>query len=190
MTGRTRNGFAVLSGSDLYLTHASDGFGAGSSWYSSVQPTESLDVTFECEMSGGTDADGVTFALSAPATATGFVGAGGGDLGLTGCTSVALALDTGAGSRPRIITTTTATTMTTAATYGGALTLRPAAVSVRVRYAAGALSTWIGTMQIFNAVAVAATSTALVGWTSSNGGSNDNHIVRNAVFVPRGGIQL
>lgn len=187
--GWTRNGFAGLTGSDLYLTHVADGFGGGSSWYSSVQPTDGLDVTFDVEMSGGTGADGVCLALADPATATSFVGAGGGDLGLKGCTSVALALDTGAGSRARIVTTT-ATTMTTVATYGGALTLRPAPVTVRVRYASGALSAWIGATQIFNAVAVAATSTALVGWTGANGGSNDNHIIRNAVFVPRGGIQL
>ena len=187
--GWTRNGFAALNGSDLYLTHAADGFGAGSSWYGTVQATDGLDVTFECEMSGGTGADGVCFALADPATTSSFVGGGGGDLGLTGCTAVALALDTGAGSRARIVTTTT-TTMTTVATYGGALTLRPAPVSVRVRYASGALSAWVGGTQIFNAVAVAATSTALVGWTGSNGGSNDNHIVRNASFVARGGIQL
>ncbi|WP_028807882.1 lectin-like domain-containing protein [Streptomyces canus] len=188
-TGWVRNGFAVLSGTDLYLTHAADGFGAGSSWYGTAQPTDGLDVTFDVEMSGGTGADGVTFALAAPATAATFVGAGGGDLGLTGCTAVALALDTGGGSRARIVTTT-ATAMTTVATYGGALTLRPAPVSVRVRYASGALSAWVGGTQIFNAVAVAATSTALVGWTGSNGGSNDNHIVRNTSFVARGGIQL
>ncbi|WP_405881293.1 hypothetical protein OG747_23545 [Streptomyces sp. NBC_01384] len=48
----------------------------------------------------------------------------------------------------------------------------------------------MGGTQIFNAAAVAATSTALVGWTGSNGGSNDNHIIRNAVFVAPGGIQL
>jgi hypothetical protein len=188
-TGWTRNGFAALSGTDLYLTHAADGFGAGSSWYGSVQPTDGLDVTFDVEMSGGTGADGVTFALADPATASSFVGAGGGDLGLTGCTAVALALDTGAGSRARIVTTT-AGAMTTVATYGGALTLRPAPVTVRVRYASGALSAWVGATQIFNAVAVAATSTALVGWTAANGGANDNHIIRNAAFVARGGIQL
>jgi hypothetical protein len=188
-TGWTRNGFAALSGTDLYLTHAADGFGAGSSWYGTVQPTDGLDVTFDAEMSGGTGADGITFALAAPATATSFVGAGGGDLGLTGCTAVALALDTGSGSRARIITTT-ASAMTTVATYGGSLTLRPAPVTVRVKYTAGTLSAWVGGTQIFNAVTVAATSTALVGWTGSNGGSNDNHIIRNASFVARGGIQL
>ncbi|MFD9193006.1 hypothetical protein ACFWCA_32935 [Streptomyces phaeochromogenes] len=188
-SGWTRNGFAALTGSDLFLTHAADGFGAGSSWYGTVQPTDGLDVTFECEMSGGSGADGVCFALAAPATASSFVGAGGGDLGLVGCTSVALALDTGAGSRARVVTTD-ADSMDTVATYGGALTLRPAPVSVRVRYASGALSAWIDGVQIFNAVAVAATSTARVGWTGSNGGLDDDHIIRSAQFVARGGIQL
>lgn len=187
--GWTRNGFAALTGSDLYLTHVADGFGAGSSWYGTVQPTDGTDVTFECEMSGGSGADGICFALADPATATSFVGAGGGDLGLVGCTSVALALDTGAGSRARIVTTD-ADSMDTVATYGGALTLRPAPVSVRVRYASGALSAWIDGVQIFNAVAVAASATARLGWTGANGGLNDNHIIRSAAFVARGGIQL
>jgi hypothetical protein len=182
-------GFAALAGEDLYLTHAADGFGAGSSWYGTVQPTDGLDVTFEVEMSGGTGADGVCFALADPATATSFVGAGGGDLGLVGCTSVALALDTGAGSRARIVTTTAAE-MTTVATYGGALTLRPAPVTVRVRYAAGAMSAWVDGLLVFDEVAVTAGSTARIGWTGANGGLTDDHIIRNAEFVSRGGIDL
>lgn len=187
--GWSRAGFATLVGDDLYLTRASDGFGAGSSWYGSVQPSDGLDVTFECEMSGGSGADGVCFALADPATATSFVGPGGGDFGLTGCTAVALALDTGAGSRARIVTTT-ASAMTTVATYGGALTLRPAPFTARVRYAAGALSAWIDGTLIFNAVAVTAPSSVRVGWTGSNGGLVDDHIVRAASFVPRGGMLL
>ena len=187
--GWSRAGFAALVGNDLYLTHAADGFGAGSSWYGSPQATDGLDITFECEMSGGSGADGICFALADPATATGFVGGGGGDLGLTGCVSTALALDTGAGPRARIVTTD-ATTMTTVATYPGALTLRPAPVVVRVRYAAGALSAWLDGVQVFNAVAVAAPASARIGWTGANGGSTDNHIVRNAAFVPRGGMLL
>jgi hypothetical protein len=187
--GWSRAGFAALAGDDLYLTHAADGFGAGSSWYGSPQPTDGLDVTFECEMSGGSGADGVCFALADPATPTSFVGGGGGDLGLTGCTAVALALDTGGGPRARIVTTD-ADSMDTVATYGGALTLRPAPVVVRVRYAAGAVSVWVDGTQIFNAVAVAAPSSARVGWTGSNGGLTDDHIVRAVSFVPRGGMLL
>lgn len=187
--GWSRNGFAELAGADLYLTRAEDGFGAGSSWYGTVQATDGLDVTFEVEMSGGTGADGICFALADPATATSFVGGGGGDLGLVGCTSVALALDTGAGSRARVVTTD-ADSMDTVATYGGALTLRPAPVVVRVQYASGGLSAWVDGVQVFTAVAVAAPATARVGWTGSNGGLTDDHIVRNVVFVARGGIGL
>jgi hypothetical protein len=188
-SGWTRNGFAALDGTDLYLTREADGFGAGSSWFGTVQATDGLDVTFEVEMSGGTGADGVCFALATPATASSFVGAGGGDLGLVGCTSVALALDTGAGSRARVVTTD-ADSMDTVATYGGALTLRPAPVTVRVRYADGAMSAWVDGVNIFDAVAVAAPASARVGWTGANGGLTDDHIVRDAQFVARGGIQL
>ncbi|MFF7161711.1 hypothetical protein ACFZBP_10080 [Streptomyces sp. NPDC008086] len=154
-----------------------------------MEATDGLDVTFEAEMSGGTGADVICFALAAPGTASSFVGGGGGDLGLTGCVSVALALDTGAGSRARIVTTD-ADSMDTVATYGGALTLWPAPVTVRVRYEDGAMSAWIDRVQIFNAVAVSAASTARIGWTGANGGLTDDHIIRGAQFVARGGIQL
>lgn len=187
--GWTFNGFAERHAQDLHLTHAADGFGAGTIWYDTVQPTDGLDVTFEMEMSGGTGADGICFALADPTTLATFVGGGGGDLGLVGATATALALDTGAGSRARIVTTD-ATTMTAVATYGGALTLRPAPVTVRVRYADGALSAWIDGTQIFDAVTVTASATARIGWTGSNGGANDDHIIRSVQFVARGGIQL
>lgn len=186
--GWQRAGFAALSGQDLYLTHIADGFGSGTSWYSTPQPTEGLDVTFDVEMSGGTGADGVTFAMAAPATSPTFAGGGGGELGLTGAVATALALDTGAGSRARIVTTD-ATTMTAVATYGGVLTLRPNPVTIRVQYAAGVLQVWVAGVQIFEQ-AVAVSPTALLGFTGSNGGSNDNHIIRNVNFVPRGGVAL
>jgi hypothetical protein len=48
---------------------------------------------------------------------------------------------------------------------------------------------WIDDVQIVNQ-AVVATSSARIGWTGSNGGANDNHIVRNVAFTPRGGLQL
>lgn len=188
-SGWTRNGFAALTGQDLFLTHAADGFGSGTCWHNTLEPTDGLDVTFEVEMSGGTGADGVTFALADPATLATFQGGGGGDLGLVGCTAVALALDTGAGSRARIVTTT-ASAMTTVATYGGALNLRAAPVTVRVRYAAGKLSAWLDGTLLFDQVTVAAAASARVGWTGSNGGANDDHIVRGVQFTTRGGIQL
>jgi hypothetical protein len=184
-----RNGLAALVGTDLYLTHAADGFGSGTCWRTGLEATDGLDVTFECEMSGGSGADGITFALADPATAATFQGGGGGDLGLVGCTAVALALDTGAGSRARIVTTT-ASTVTAVATYGGVLNLRPAPVLVRVLYQAGAMSAWLDGVLIFDEVTVAAGASARIGWTGANGGNNDDHIIRNVSFVPKGGIQL
>ena len=184
------NGFAALTGADLYLTHAVDGFGSGTCWRTSLEPADGLDVTFQCEMSGGTGADGITFALADPAdTAATFQGGGGGDLGLVGCTSLALALDTGAGSRARIVTTTP-TTMTTVATYGGVLALRAAPVLVRVRYAAGAISVWADSVLLFDEVPAVVPESVRVGWTGSNGGANDDHIVRGVEFVVAGGIEL
>lgn len=189
-TGWTRNGFAALTGADLYLTHAADGFGSGTSWRTALEPSDGLDVTFQCEMSGGTGADGICFALADPATADTFQGAGGDDLGLAGCDAVALALDTGAGSRARIVTAAAAGGgLTAVATYGGTLNLRAAPFTVRIRYAAGVLTSWIDGVQIATAT-IAIPASVRLGWTGANGGSTDNHIVRNVTFEPRGGIQL
>jgi hypothetical protein len=187
-SGWQRNGLADLDGGDLYLTHATDGFGAGSTWTTATHPSE-VDVQFTVEMSGGTGADGVAFALADPATAATFVGGGGGELGLVGCTAVALALDTGAGSRARIVTTD-ADSMDAVATYGGVLNLRPAPVRVRVLHEDGTMSVWVDDLLIFDQVAVTIPATARVGWTGANGGANDDHIIRAVQFVAKGGIQL
>ncbi|MEU0397931.1 hypothetical protein ABZ208_35300 [Streptomyces sp. NPDC006208] len=186
--GWTRNGFAELLGGDLYLTEAGDGFGAGSSWYSTLVTTEGLDVSFACEMSGGTGADGVCIAFADPGAADSFVGGGGGDLGLVGCNSVALALDTGGGSRARLVQTTP-TTMTALQTYGGALTLRPAPFTARLRYLDGVLTAWVNEVQILQHT-IALPATARLGFTGSNGGLTDDHIVRGVLVVPRGGMLL
>lgn len=189
-TGWQLNGFAALTGTDLYLTHAADGFGAGTCWRTSLEPADGLDVTFTSEMSGGTGADGITFALADPAdTASTFLGGGGGDLGLVGCTAAALALDTGAGSRARIVTTTPAG-MTTVATYGGVLDLRAAPVEIRVRYAVGVMSVWADSVLVFDQVAVVVPESVRVGWTGANGGLTDDHIIRGVEFVVAGGIEL
>ncbi|QIN94583.1 hypothetical protein PP460_gp221 [Streptomyces phage Muntaha] len=185
--GWTLNGFANLVGDDTYLTSAGEGFGAGTAWSTNVQPSE-LDVTFEMEMSGGTGADGITFAFANSSTADTFVGGGGGDLGLVGADAVAVAFDTAAGSRARIVTTT-ATAMTTVYTYPGVLSLRAAPVTVRVKYESGRLYVWVDGVEIFNPpVSIAADSR--IGWTGSNGGSDDNHIIRNVQFAPTGGLSL
>lgn len=187
-TGWQFNGKAGLTGTDLYLTRVADSFGSGTAWYTTPQPVEGLDVTFDVEMSGGTGADGLTFAMADPSTATTFNGSSGGNLGLVGATATALALDTGSGSRARIVTTN-ATTMTTVVTYGSALTLRPNPVTVRVRYAGGVLQAWISAVQIFNQT-ISISANALLGFTGANGSNNDNHIVRNVSFTPRGGVVL
>ncbi|MFE4915788.1 collagen-like protein [Streptomyces sp. NPDC056652] len=183
------NGFAALTGTDLYLTHATDGFGAGACWRAGTESAEGLDVTFVVEMSGGTGADGVCFALASLETPATYLGGGGGDLGLVGCDAVALALDTGAGSRARLVTTAVAGGMTTVATYGGVLDLRAAPVLVRVRYGGGVFTAWVDGAQVVSA-AVASPGTVRPGWTGANGGLVDDHIVREVTFVPRGGVQL
>ncbi|QBZ72312.1 hypothetical protein SEA_CIRCINUS_28 [Streptomyces phage Circinus] len=176
-----------VEANDVYLTRAGGGFGAGTAWYSSLQ-SSTVDVSFEMEMSGGSGADGITFAFANTGTATTFVGGGGGDLGLVGTAAVAVAFDTASGSRARIVTTT-GSSMSTVATYSGALDFRSAPVNVRVKYDGTKLYCWIDEVEIFNQT-IAISSNVRLGWTAANGGSDDNHIIRHSSFLPSGGMLL
>lgn len=186
-TGWHFNGQAEKEGGDIYLTRAGGGFGAGSSWFGTAQATEDLDVTFDLEMSGGSGADGIAFAFADASTANTFVGGGGGELGIVGTNSVAIAFVTAPGEAAKIVTTD-ATTMTTVV-QSGALDLRPAPFTVRVKYDGGVLYVWIDGVQVFSQT-ISIPANAKIGFTAANGGSDDNHIVRNVSFVPSGGMMM
>ncbi|QWT29922.1 hypothetical protein SEA_TUNATARTARE_29 [Streptomyces phage TunaTartare] len=181
------NGLAEKQGGDIYLTRAGDGFGAGSAWYGTAQPTEDLDVTFDFEMSGGTGADGIVFAFADASTANTFVGGGGGDLGIVGATSTSVAFISAPGEAAKIVTTD-ATSMTTVI-QSGALDVRPNSTRARIKYDGGVLYVWLNDVQIFNQTLTLPT-TAKIGFAAANGGSDDNHIIRNVSFVPVGGMML
>lgn len=94
-TSWVRNGAATLSGTDLLLTRAGGGAGAGSSFYPVPVPVHGLHATFTSSIGGGSGADGLTFALLDPSSATAAaLGGAGGGLGFTGLTGTAVALDT------------------------------------------------------------------------------------------------
>ncbi len=92
--GWSFNGTAQMSGSDTALTQAVVNQ-AGSVVYPTAIPTLGLKVQFNAQLSGGTGADGLTFALLNPAKSTASsLGAAGGGLGFAGLTGVAVTLDT------------------------------------------------------------------------------------------------
>lgn len=185
-TGWHAAGQAVFNGSDIYLTEAGAGFGGGALWYGTSQVSNGIDVTFELEMSGGSGADGITFAFADSSTSNSFVGGGGGELGLVGTNSVAVAFVSAPGEAVKIVTTD-ATTMTTV--VSSSADVRPTPVSVRIRYDGTHLSVWLDGTQVFNQ-AISIPTNSKVGFTAANGGSDDNHIIRNVSFVPSGGTLL
>jgi Bacterial lectin len=90
------NGSASLSGGNLQLTPAAEGQ-TGSAWYAtpiSLGSSGTLTVSFDVNMSGGTDADGVSVdLLNAGSYAATAVGDGGGGLGFAGLGGVGVAFD-------------------------------------------------------------------------------------------------
>jgi Bacterial lectin/PQQ-like domain/Abnormal spindle-like microcephaly-assoc'd, ASPM-SPD-2-Hydin len=88
------NGTARMSGSDTVLTRAVKNQ-TGAVVYPTAVKTLGLQVQFNAQLSGGTGADGLTFALLNPAKSTATsLGTGGGGLGFAGLNGVAVTLDT------------------------------------------------------------------------------------------------
>lgn len=185
-TGWHAAGQANFVGSDIYLTSAGEGFGAGTLWYGTAQASNGIDVSFELEMSGGTGADGITFAFADASTSNTFVGGGGGDLGIVGVNSVAVAFVSAPGEAVKIVTTD-ATTMTTV--VSSSQDVRPNPILVRIRYNGTKLTVWINDAQVFDQT-ISIPANSKIGFTAANGGSDDNHIIRNVSFVPSGGMMI
>ena len=85
------NGDATLTGNSLSLTTASSTFEAGSAVAPSPVATNGLTVSFDAAIGGGTGANGMTLTFANPDSPT-FLGQGGGSLGYSGITGVAVGL--------------------------------------------------------------------------------------------------
>ncbi|MDH6114955.1 hypothetical protein P3T36_006466 [Kitasatospora sp. MAP12-15] len=186
------SGSAAMSGTDLVLTKAGGGYGAGSSFYPTAVPSSGLHASFTAEMDGGTGADGLTFALLDPAAGTP-VGPGtpGGGLGFAGLQGVAVALVTDWNSTANsnnFVAVATSTSgsgpdATYTATNATVPSLRATTHTVTVDYTpAGHLVVQLDGTQVLD-TAVQLQPSVLVGFTGSNGGSDDNHIVRNVAIT-------
>ena len=183
--GWVLNGSAALSGSDLVLTPAAAGK-AGSAVYSTPLPSDGLKATFTAQISGGTGADGMTFALlSAAGNTSKSLGAAGGGLGFAGLPGVAVTLDTyksgtepssnflglSAGSAnglPTYVATTTNVPNLRAGTHAVSVTVSGTTVTV---YVDGA--------QRLAANVPSLAPSILPAFTAATGGATDQHLARN-----------
>ena len=91
--GWSYNAAAGMSGPDTTLTPAVK-FSTGSVIYPVPVRTSGLQVQFDAQLSGGTGADGLTFALLRPSVKDISVGGDGAELGFGGLPGVAATLDT------------------------------------------------------------------------------------------------
>lgn len=190
--GWSYNGSAALSGSDSVLTPAV-GHLAGSVVYPVPVQTSGLAVQFDAQLSGGTGADGLTFALLNPAVSRATsLGGPGGELGFGGLTGVAVTLDTW---KDPTYPNANFVGLSTAASGGvlefqaTAVTLPPLrtgtqTVSVGVVSSGGTdvLTVRLDGLQILQFAEPSLTATSLLAFTGGTGGATDVHIVRDVAI--------
>jgi hypothetical protein len=91
LTSWALNGDAALAGNSLSLTTAASTFQAGSAVAPAPVDTNGLTVSFDAVIGGGTGANGLTLTFANPDSPT-FLGQGGGSLGYSGISGVAVGL--------------------------------------------------------------------------------------------------
>ena len=190
----TYNGAAKQTGGDTVLTPAKANV-AGSAIYATPVRTDGLHAHFTAQLSGGTGADGLTFELLDPATATATaLGRTGGALGYGGLTGVAVTLDTyqngddPSGNFVGIVTAATGTkkdVLTYAASMPAPTSLRTGTHSVDVTVTGSQLQVSLDGGPALTAT-VALPSQALIGFSAATGGKTDVHTVRSVSITTAG----
>jgi Abnormal spindle-like microcephaly-assoc'd, ASPM-SPD-2-Hydin/PQQ-like domain len=185
------NGSATMSGTDLVLTPATTNQ-RGSAVFSTPLPSSGLNASFTAAISGGTGADGMTFAMLDAATATPqSLGNGGGALGFGGLKGVAVTLDTYKGGNDpssNFIGLTTGLTngsLTYVATATNIPSLRSGTHKIIVGSSGGTVTVSIDGTQVISK-AVALPSNVLLAFTGATGGATDRHVVSNASLTSNG----
>lgn len=193
--GWTLNGRASMVGTTLRLTPAVNNT-TGSAVYYQRLASNGLKATFTARLSGGTGADGLTFALLDPAkSAVTSIGRGGGNLGFGGLSGVAVVLgthkDTGDPSANfiGIATGTTNGHLTFAATSTKVPNLRSGTHVIGVTVASGKISVTVNGTQYLSA-AVTLPKSVLAAFTAASGALNDIHSVSGVTISAPGGGTL
>jgi len=185
--GWSYNGNSFMDGPDTRLTGALTSQN-GSVVYPVAVASNGLRVKFNEQIGGGTGADGMTFSLLNPATASTGMGSGGFGLGFAGLSGVAVVFDTH-------VTTgypsSNFAAISSAATSAGVLKLtkavneigqlRAGTHSVEVSVSGGVLTVFFDGEQIFG-LNVTLPSTVKLAFTGATGGLTDVHEVRNAAI--------
>ena len=178
------NGSANTSGPNLVLTTTQSSV-TGSAVFSSPVPSDGLRASFTATIGGGTGADGMTFAmLDASVSTPRSIGNGGGGLGFSGLSGIAVVLDTYKnGNDPSnnfigLATAGTGSVLTYAATSTNIANLRTGSHSVLVTVVGDTVTVSLdGTQRLSANVNMPAS--ILTAFTGATGNVTDNHTVSN-----------
>ncbi len=197
--GWSFNGTAQMSGSSSELTRAARDE-AGSVVYPAAVPTSGLTVSFTAQLSGGSGADGLTFALLNPATSTATsVGGDGSSDGFAGLGGIAVGLDTdnargvGVNSNYAYIASgavgSTQLSFVLRAQAIPPLRVGPNQVTVQIMPGSGGadiITVWLDGGQIMQQSVTGVPSTALLAFTGGTGARTDVHLVRDIAISATG----
>jgi predicted lipoprotein with Yx(FWY)xxD motif len=183
--GWSYNGSAVMAGPDTRLTSAVTGQ-VGSVVYPVPVASNGLRVQFNEQIGGGTGADGMTFALLSPATASTAHGSRGSGLGYAGLSGVAVVFDTHyvigypSSNFAGIATGASSTGVLTLTSVVNEIgQLRAGTHNVEVTVTGGVLTVFFDGAQIL-AQNVTLPRTVKLAFTGATGGLTDVHTVRDA----------
>jgi len=192
--GWTVNGSAQMTGTTLQLTSATKNQ-RGSAVYYQPLASNGLHATFTARLSGGTGADGLTFALLNPAKSTvSSLGGNGGYLGFGGMSGVAVVLGTHkdvgdpSANFAGIATGTTNGHLAFAATSTKVPNLRIGTHVIGVTVSGGKISVTVDGVRYLS-VAVNLPSTVLAAFTGGTGGLDDVHSV-SGVSIGSGAVAV
>ena len=182
-------GTAAVSGTGVSLTTAATTFEAGSASSPTPVSTNGLTVAFDAQIGGGTGANGMTLAFAGPTSPT-LLGQGGGSLGYSGITGVAVGLanfqqgpdpsanfagiaDGGpVGGAPNWVATST-----------GIPTLQDATTHVAVSIVGTLVTVWVDGAQVLQQVVADLPPVATLVFTAATGGLTDNFVVQNVTVT-------
>jgi HYDIN/CFA65/VesB family protein len=194
--GWTLNGSATMVGTTLRLTSAASNTSGSAVFYQRLA-SNGLKATFTARLSGGTGADGLTFALLDPSKSTvSSLGTGGGNLGFGGLSGAAVVLGTYKGTGDPsgnfigIATGTANRHLAFAATSTKVPNLRSATHVIGVTVTGGTMSVTVDGKPYLSA-AVKLPASVLAAFTGACGGLNDIHAVSGvAITAPGSGGRL
>lgn len=182
------SGGATATSSSITLTTPSQHFAGTAGVYDVALPVDGVHATFDGYMGDGSGADGMTFVLLDSTAWGGYAGTGGGGLGYSGLSGVAVTMDTSQNdSDPSsnfigIATSGSGSAITYAATSTSVPSLRSTTHHYDITATSTNVAVSIDGVQYLNQ-AVSLPSSVYAGFTAGTGGGSDLHRITNIAIT-------